>query len=107
MLPPPFLLSTEQRQKRSLTQDVIPFLNNIIFQYTNPLSFETEPQNIHTNPLVREHCDSYLYYFQYKTLEPLRSQNPFQIIFNPVPGISTGTYYKKFHPQNIALSLHE
>ena len=37
---PPFLSSTDQRQKRSLTQDVIPILNNIIFQYTNPLSFE-------------------------------------------------------------------
>ena len=44
MLPTPFLLSSDQHQKRSLTQDVIPFLNNIILQYTNPLSFETEPQ---------------------------------------------------------------
>ena len=43
MLPTPFSLSTDQCQKRSLTQDVIPFLNNIIFQYTNPFSFETEP----------------------------------------------------------------
>ena len=42
MLPPPFLLSTDQRQKRSLTQDLITFLNNIVFQYTNPLSFESE-----------------------------------------------------------------
>ena len=47
MLPLPFSISTDQRQKRSLTQDVIPFLNNIIFQYTN-LSFETEPILIHT-----------------------------------------------------------
>ena len=42
MLPSPFLLSSKQRQKRSLTQDVIPFLHNLIFQYLNPLSFETE-----------------------------------------------------------------
>ena len=75
MIPPPFLLSTDQRRKRSLTQDVMPFLNNIIF----PLSFETEPHN--KIPLVGEHYDSYLYYSRYKTLEPLRSQNPFQIIF--------------------------
>ena len=60
MLPPPFLFCTDQRQKRSLTQNVIPFLNNIRFQYTNPLSFETEPHNIHTIPLAREHCDSYI-----------------------------------------------
>ena len=60
MLPTPFPLSTDQRQKCFLTPDVIPFLNNIIFEYTNPLSFETEPHNKHTNPLVREHCGSYL-----------------------------------------------
>ena len=80
MLPAPFSLTTDQRQKRSLTQDVIPFLNNIIFQYTNPLSIETEPQNIPTIPLVRDHCDSYLYYFRYKTIEIIHSKNPFQII---------------------------
>ena len=45
MLPTPFTLTTEKRQNRSLIQDVTPFLNNIIFQYTNPLPFETEPHS--------------------------------------------------------------
>ena len=93
MLLPPFVLSTEKRQNRSLIQDVTPFLNNIIFQYTNPLPSETEPHTIHTIPLVREYCHSYLYYIRYKALETTQSQNPFQVIFNPVKGISTGTYY--------------
>ena len=53
-----FLLSSEQRQTRSLTQEVMPFLHNLIFHYTNPLSIETEPHSIHTIPLIREHCDS-------------------------------------------------
>ena len=60
MLPTPFTLSTDKSQNRSLTQDVIPFLNNITFQYTNPLPFETEPHTIHTIRSAREHCDSYL-----------------------------------------------
>ena len=107
MLPPSFILSTEKRQNRSLTQDVTPFLNNIIFQYTNPLPFETEPHTIHNIPLVREHCDSYLYYIRYKTLEITPSQTPFQIIFNPVKGINTGTYYMTIHPQNITLSIQD
>ena len=79
MLPPPFVSFTEKRQKRSLTQDVIPFLHKIIFQYTNPLPFEieTEPHTKHTIPLAREHRDSYLYYIRYKTLEVTPSQNPF------------------------------
>ena len=83
MLSTPFTLTTEKRQNRSLIQNVTPFLNNIIFQYTNPLSFETEPHTVHTIPLARGHCDSYLYYIRYKTLEITPSQTPFQVIFTP------------------------
>ena len=104
MLPPPFVLFTEKRQNRSFTQDVTPFLNNLIFQYTNPLPFEAELHTIHTIPLVREH---YLYYTRYKTLEITPSQNPFPIIFNPVKGISIGTYYTTIHPKNITLSVQD
>ena len=107
MLPTPFTLTTEKRQNRSLIQDVTPFLNNIIFQYTNPLPFETEPHTVHTIPLAREHCDSYLYYIRYKTLEITSSQTPFQVIFNPVKGISSGTFYRTIHPQNITLSIQD
>ena len=107
MIPPPFALTTEKRQNRSLIQDVTPFLNNITFQYTNPLPFETEPHSFQTIPLAREHCDSYLYYIRYKTLEKTSSQTPFQVIFNPVKGISTGTYYRTIHPQNIIVSIQD
>ena len=110
MLPPPFVLSTEKRQKTFFIQDVAPFLNNLIFQYTNPLPFETEPHAIHTIPLAREHCDSYLYYIRYKTLERTEippSQNLFQVSFNPVKGINTGVYYRTIHPQNITLSIQD
>ena len=69
MIPTPFTFTTEKRQNRSLIQDVTPFLNNIIFQYTNPLLFETEPYILHTIRLVRELSDSYLYYIRYKTLD--------------------------------------
>ena len=50
--PPPFLLYTEQRQRRSSTQDIIPSLHNIIFQYTNPFSFETEPEKLSETELL-------------------------------------------------------
>ena len=69
--------------------------------------FETEPHTLHTTPLAREHCDSYLYYIRYKTLEITSTQTPFQVIFNPVTGISTGTYYITIHPQNITLSIQD
>ena len=107
MLPTPFTLNTEKRQNRSLIQDVTPFLNNIFFQYPNPLPFETEPHIVHTIPIAREHCDSYLYYIRYKTLEITSSQTPFQVIFNPVKGINSGTFYRPIHPQNITLSIQD
>ena len=70
MLPTPFQYSTAPtRNVRSITQDINHFLQNIIFQYTNPLPFETEPHSIHTIPLLRGHLDSYLYYIRYKTYE--------------------------------------
>ena len=53
MLPTPFQCSTAPtRNVRSITQDISPFLQNLIFQYTNPLPFETEPHSIHTIPLL-------------------------------------------------------
>ena len=107
MFPTPFTFTTEKRQNRSLIQDVTPFLNNIIFQYTNPLPFETEPHILHTIPLLREHCDSYLYYIRYKTLEITPSQTPFQVIFNTVKGINSGTFYRTIHPKNITLSIQD
>ena len=107
MLPTPFTVTTDKRQNRSLIQGVTPFLNNIIFQYTNPLPFEIEPHTVHTIPLAREHCDSYLYYIRYKTLETTSSQTPFQDIFNPAKRISSGTFYRTIHLQNITLSIQD
>ena len=107
MIPTPFTFTTEKRQNRSLIQDVTPFLNNIIFQYTNPLPFETEPYILHTIPLVREHSDSYLYYIRYKTLDITPSQTPFQVIFNPVKGINSGTFHRTIHPKNITISIQD
>ena len=53
---------------------------NLIFQYTNPLPFETEPHSIHTIPLLREHVDSFLYYIRFRTYEITPSQAQFQVI---------------------------
>ena len=104
MLPHPFIVAPEFRSVRSLTQDVVSFFNNLIFQYTNPLPFETEPFSISTIPLLREHLDSYLHYFRYQTIEITPSQQPFQIIFNPVKDINSGILYRTIYPQNLTLS---
>ena len=108
MFPTPFQLTTPQHRKtRSFTQDNKPFLNNIIFQYPNPLPFEVEAHSIPTIPLVRECLGSYLYYIKHKTLDINASQNPFQIVFNAVQNINIGTYYRAIYPQCIPIPLKE
>ena len=68
MVPTPFRGPTSQtRNIRSLSHDIKPFLTNLIFQYKNPLPFETEARSILTIPLLREHLDSQLFYIRYKT----------------------------------------
>ena len=70
MLPTPFECSPPPtRNIRSITHDHDPSLQNITFQYKNPLPLQTEPQTIHTIPLLREHLCSYLCYIRYKTYD--------------------------------------
>ena len=78
-----------------------------MFQYTNSLSFGIEAHSIYTIPLIREQCDSFLYYLRYKTLKMFLSQNLFQLNFNPVHGIIIGVFYSTIHPQNITLSIQD
>ena len=108
MVPNLFQLSAPQnRNTRSITQDIITFLNNLIFKYTNALSFETEPHFIYTIPLLREYLDSYLYYIRYKILDIIPAHNPFQIIFNPVLEIYPGIYYRKIHLQSVPIPIQD
>ena len=90
MLPTPFQCSTPRtRNIRSITHDINPPLQNLIFQYKNPLLFETEPHSIHTIPLLREHLDSYLNYLRFKIYEITPTQTPFKVIFNSVENVIT------------------
>ena len=57
--------------------------------------------------MAREHSDSYLCYIRYETLGIPSSQPTFQIIFNPVKGISLGLYYRTIHPRNITFSIKD
>ena len=70
MLPTLFQCSSAPtRNVRSITQENNPFLQNLIFQYSNPIPFGTEAYSIHTIPLLREHLDSYFFYIRDETLK--------------------------------------
>ena len=60
-----------------------PFLYNIVYNYTRALSFENEPYNLETIPVIREHMYPYLIYFghrstiSYKKISNLHLKNHF------------------------------
>ena len=107
LIPPPFIITDISRSKRSIKNDLIPFLENIIYNYTNPLECEQEPHTITSFPLVREHLDSYLYYIYHKKYVIPSDIPSFQIIFNPVPNINTNVFRRTITPQNIHSDIEE
>ena len=54
------------------------FLHNIVYNYTQPLSFENEPYSLETIPLIREHLDTYLFYI-YSYLIYIRYIHNFEV----------------------------
>ena len=80
LIPLPFALNTSQRITRDISP-LIQFLNNLIYNSTTPLSFETYPEDIYTTPLICEHHDSYLYYIDTGSLVPNSEEPPFSIPF--------------------------
>ena len=58
-----------------------PFLHNIVYNYTQPLSFENEPYSLETIPLIREHLDTYLFYIRQRSTTASTEYLSFQINF--------------------------
>ena len=96
--------NTSQRITRELSHTLSNFLNNLIYNSTAPLSFETYPEGIYTIPLVREHHESYLYYFDTHSLVATPDEPPFSIRFTS-PINHSDTFRKNIHPNNIYIPI--
>ena len=57
--PSPFEINNI-KNARVVKTEIKPFLNKIVYNYTEPLSFENEPHSLEIVPLIREHLDTYL-----------------------------------------------
>ena len=64
--PSPFEISNIKNAKVVKTE-IKPFLNNIVYNYTKPLSFENEPYSLETIPPIREHLDTYLFFIRHRS----------------------------------------
>ena len=104
LIPLPFVFNTTQRITRDVSQTLTQFLNNLIYNSTTPLSFETYPEDIYTAPLIREHHDSYLYYIETHSLVLNSEEPPFSIPFTSLKNRSD-TFRKNIYPNNIYIPI--
>ena len=94
LIPLTFVFNTSQRVTRDISQTLTQFRNNLIYNSTTPLSFETYPEDIYTTPLIREHHDSYLYYIDTHSLVANSVEPQFSIPFTSLTTRSD-TFRKK------------
>ena len=104
LIPLPFVFNTSQRVTRDISQTLAQFLNNLIYNSTTPLSFETYPEDIYTTPLISEHLDSYLYYIDTHSLVLNSEEPPFSIPFTSLTTRSD-TFRKNIFPNNIYIII--
>ena len=104
LIPLPFVFNTSQRVTRDISQTLTQFLNNLIYNSTTPLPFETYPEDIYTTPLICEHHDSYLYYIETHSLVLNSEEPPFSIPFTSLTNRSD-TFRKNIYPNNIHIPI--
>ena len=81
------------------------FLNNIVYSYTKPLSFENEPYILLTFTLIREHLGTYLFYIRHRSTTISTEYPAFQITFTQQETSSTQTYRRTINPNNLQVHI--
>ena len=104
LIPLPFVFNTSHRVTRDISQTLTQFLNNLIYNSTTPLSFETYSEDNYTTPLIRDHHDSYLYYIDTHSLVLNSEEPPFSIPFTSLTTRSD-TFRKNIYPNNIYIPI--
>ena len=101
LIPLPFVFDNIHHcVPRELSQTISKFPNNLMYNSTVPLSFETFPEDIYTKPLIREHHDSSLYYIDKHSVVESPDEPPFSIPFTSAINHSD-IFRKNIHPNNI------
>ena len=83
------------------------FLHNIVYNYTQPLSFENEPYSLETIPLIREHLDTNLFYIRHRTTTASTEYPSFQITFPQQETSYIQTYRRAINPINLQIPIKE
>ena len=104
--PSPFEIPYIKNAKVVKTETKL-FLHNIVYNYTQPLSFENEPYSLETIPLIREHLDTYLFYIRHRSTTSSTEYPSFQITFPQQETSSIQTYRRTINPINLQIPIKE
>ena len=84
-----------------------PFLHNIVYNYTKPLSFEMEPYSLETIPLIKELLDTYLFYIRHRSTTASTEYPSFEITFPQQETSSIQTCRRTINPINLQIPIQE
>ena len=87
--------------------EIKPFLHNIVYNYTKPLSFENEPYALETIPFIREHLDPYLFYIRHRSTTASSEYSSFQITFPQKETSSIRTHRRITNPINLQYPIQD
>ena len=87
--------------------EIKPFLHNIVYNYTKPLSSENEPYTLEPIPLLREHLDPYLFYIRHRSTTASTENPSFQNTFPQQETSSSRTYIRTINPMNLQIPFQE
>ena len=104
--PPPFEIPNIKNAKVVKTE-IKPFLNNIVYNYTKPLSFENEPYSLQTIPPIRDYLDTYLFYIRHRSTTISTEYPAFQITFLQQEISPTQTYRRTINPINLQIHIKD
>ena len=104
--PSPFEIPNIKNAKLIKTERK-PFLHNIVYNYTKPLSFENEPYSLEIISLIKEHLDTYLFYNNYISTTVSTEYPSFQITFPQEETSSTQTYRRTINPINLQVHIKD
>ena len=95
------------KNAKVIKTEIKPFLHNIVYNFTQPPSFQSEPYDLETIPLIREHLDTYLFYFRYGSTTVSTEDPSFQITFPQQETSSIQTYRTTINPINLQIPIKE
>ena len=95
------------KNAKVIKTEIKPFLHNIVYNYTKPLSFENEPYSLEAIPLIRENLDTYLFYIRHRSTTVSTEYPSFQITFPQQEFSSTQTYRRTINPINLQIHIKD